>query len=201
MPLTPRATSNNMRIQHISISKLAYYILINVRCVLSQLKPSALSILSCEKGLGLQRRPFPQLRMYSFSGSILYVLKYFFKAEVQLAILENPIPEINRVTSVNSACEDLKAANNTFKISFCITCKTKKPKTSTKTAIPKPWFDDSCKESRKKYKSAKNRYKHTKTTADLVSMRNSSRVYKRCRPTRRSVVKYRRTEAKRIKKP
>ena len=124
-----------------------------------------------------------------------------FKAEVQLAILENPIPEINRVTSVNSACEDLKnmllkAANNTFK-SFCITCKTKKPKTSTKTAIPKPWFDDSCKESRKKYKSAKNRYKHTKTTADLVSMRNSSRVYKRC--IRRSVVKHRRTEANRIR--
>ena len=90
----------------------------------------------------------------------------------------------------------LKAANNTFK-SFCITCKTKKPKTSTKTAIPKPWFDDSCKESRKIYKSAKNRYKHTKTTADLVSMRNSSRVYKRC--IRRSVVKHRRTEANRIR--
>ena len=124
-----------------------------------------------------------------------------FKAEVQLAILENPIPEINSFTSVNSACEDLKnmvlkAANNTFK-SFCITCKTKKPKTSTKTAMPNPWFDDSCKESRKKYKSAKNRYKHTKTTADLVSMRNSSRVYKRC--IRRSVVKHRRTEANRIR--
>ena len=86
-----------------------------------------------------------------------------FKAEVHLAIHEILIPEINRDTLVNSACEDLKnmllkAANNTFK-SFCITCKTKKPKTSTKTAIPKPWFDDSCKESRKKYKSAKNRYK------------------------------------------
>ena len=70
-------------------------------------------------------------------------------------------------------------------------------KPSTKTAIPKPWFDDSCKESRKKYRSAKNRYKHTKTTADLVSMRNSSRVYKRC--IRRSVVKHRRTEANRIR--
>ena len=50
---------------------------------------------------------------------------------------------------------------------------------------------------KKKYKSAKNRYKHTKTTADLVSMRNSSRVYKRC--IRRSVVKHRRTEANRIR--
>ena len=53
-----------------------------------------------------------------------------FKAEVQLlAINENPIPEINGYTPVNSACEDLKnmllkAANNTFK-SFCITIKAK----------------------------------------------------------------------------
>ena len=82
-----------------------------------------------------------------------------FKAEGQLAIHENPIPEINRETLVNSASEDLKnmllkAASNTFK-SVCKTCKTKKPKTSTKTAIPKPWFDESCKESRKKYKSAR----------------------------------------------
>ena len=34
-----------------------------VGCVLSQLKPSALYILSCEKCLGLRPLPFSQLRM------------------------------------------------------------------------------------------------------------------------------------------
>ena len=38
-------------------------ILIMVGCVLSQLKPSELYILSCGKGLGLRPGPFPQLRM------------------------------------------------------------------------------------------------------------------------------------------
>ena len=38
-------------------------ILIMVGCVLSQLKPSELYILSCWKGLGLVPRPFSQLRM------------------------------------------------------------------------------------------------------------------------------------------
>ena len=47
-----------------------------VGCILSQLKPStsALSILSCGKGHGLRPRPFPQLKMQSFSGFILYVM-------------------------------------------------------------------------------------------------------------------------------
>ena len=34
-----------------------------VGCVLSQLKPSELYILSCGKGRGLRPRPFPQLRL------------------------------------------------------------------------------------------------------------------------------------------
>ena len=38
-------------------------ILIMIGCVLSQLKPSELYILCCEKGHGLRPRPFPQLRM------------------------------------------------------------------------------------------------------------------------------------------
>ena len=104
------------------------------------------------------------------------------KASVfKAAINENPIPEINRETSVktvNSVYEALmstllKDANNTLK-SFCITCKTK-----NKTGIPKPWFDDLCKELRKQYKLAKNKFKRTKNTADLVYMRNSSKTYKR----------------------
>ena len=41
-------------------------------CVLSQLKPSELYILSCGKGHGLRPRPFPHLRMWSSSGFILY---------------------------------------------------------------------------------------------------------------------------------
>ena len=43
-----------------------------VGCVLSQLKPSELYILSCEKGRGRRPRPFPQLRMQTSSGFILY---------------------------------------------------------------------------------------------------------------------------------
>ena len=35
-----------------------------VGCVLSQLKPSELYILICEKGLGLRPQPFSQLRMF-----------------------------------------------------------------------------------------------------------------------------------------
>ena len=42
-----------------------------VGCVLNQLKPSELYIVSCGNGLGLQ--PFQQLRIYSSSGFILYV--------------------------------------------------------------------------------------------------------------------------------
>ena len=45
-----------------------------VGCVLSQLKPSELYFLSCGKGLGLRPRPFPQLRMWSSSGCILYII-------------------------------------------------------------------------------------------------------------------------------
>ena len=44
-----------------------------VGCVLSQLKPSEVYILSCEKGLGLRPRPYSQLRMSSSSGFILYL--------------------------------------------------------------------------------------------------------------------------------
>ena len=47
-------------------------ILIMVGCVLSQLKPSELYILSCGKDRGLQARFFPQVRMQSSSGFILY---------------------------------------------------------------------------------------------------------------------------------
>ena len=43
-----------------------------VGCVLSQLKPSGISILTCEKGLGFRPRPISQLRMQNFSGFILY---------------------------------------------------------------------------------------------------------------------------------
>ena len=48
-------------------------ILIMFGCVLSQLKPSELYILSCGKGRGLRPWPFPQQRMYSSSGFILYI--------------------------------------------------------------------------------------------------------------------------------
>ena len=49
-----------------------------VRCVLSQLKPSGFSILSCEKGHGFG--PFSQLRMESASDFILY--RIFKKSKV-----------------------------------------------------------------------------------------------------------------------
>ena len=48
-------------------------ILIMFGCVLSQLKPAELYILSCEKSLGLRPRPFSQLWMLSSSGFILYI--------------------------------------------------------------------------------------------------------------------------------
>ena len=51
-----------------------------VGCVLSQLKPSELSILSCEKGLGLRPGPFSQLRMESSSSYILYIKITAFRA-------------------------------------------------------------------------------------------------------------------------
>ena len=44
-----------------------------VVCVLSQLKPSELNIFRCGISIGLRPRPFPQLRMKSSSGFILYV--------------------------------------------------------------------------------------------------------------------------------
>ena len=47
-------------------------ILIMVGCVLSQLKPSELYILSCREDRGLRARFFPQVRMQSSSGFILY---------------------------------------------------------------------------------------------------------------------------------
>ena len=47
-----------------------------VGCVLSQLKPSELYILSCRKGLCLRPRPFSQLIMYSSLGFILYKIMF-----------------------------------------------------------------------------------------------------------------------------
>ena len=48
-----------------------------VGCILSQLKPSELYIFSCGKGRGLRPRPFPQLRMWSSSGFILYLMALY----------------------------------------------------------------------------------------------------------------------------
>ena len=59
-----------------------------VRCVLSQLKPSELYILSCGKSLGLRPQPFPQLRMYSSSSFILYEI-VARPREPQLQVGEN----------------------------------------------------------------------------------------------------------------
>ena len=47
-----------------------------VGCVSSQLKPSELYILSCEKSLGLRPQPFSHLRMLSSSGFILYRMSW-----------------------------------------------------------------------------------------------------------------------------
>ena len=47
-----------------------------VGCVSSQLKPSELDTLSCERSLGLRPQPFSQLRMLSSKGFILYRMSW-----------------------------------------------------------------------------------------------------------------------------
>ena len=59
-------------ISHVWTNCWLWEILIMVRCVLSRLKPSELYILSFGKSHGLRPRPFPQLRMSSSEGFILY---------------------------------------------------------------------------------------------------------------------------------
>ena len=54
---------NQLGVTKLLIMKDPHYQVIMVGCVLSQVKPSELYILSCEKGRGLRPRPFSQLRM------------------------------------------------------------------------------------------------------------------------------------------
>ena len=64
-----------------------------VGCVLSQLKPSELYILSFEKVLSLRPRPLSKLRMYSSSGFILYATGYTMlcvHSSIQLNLFINP---------------------------------------------------------------------------------------------------------------
>ena len=63
---------NGTIISHVSPSCWLWGILFMVGCLLSQLKPSELYILSCEKASAFGLGPFLQLRMECSSGFILY---------------------------------------------------------------------------------------------------------------------------------
>ncbi len=124
-----------------------------------------------------------------------------FKTLVEAFITDRNLEDI---TDVNILCNNVssvfhRAAKEVFK-STCITCKQNESPTTNQvknTKIPKPWFDEVCKQKRRHYKFTKNRYKNSKSLEDLVAMRNANKSYKR--QIRISVNKHKRLEIKKLR--
>ena len=82
---------------------------------------------------------------------------------------------INR-TAADIAHVLIHAARETFG-----TQKRHKTNTSrlSKRKVNKPWFNNECKEKRKTFFKAKNRYKKFKTPANKISLQMTSKNYKK----------------------